>query len=220
MLKTVSSITNAIGALNYKGTWNASTNTPALAPGVGTKGDYYVVSVAGSTSLDGVNTWSVGDWVAFNGSAWQRVDGGVEGPAFSAYQSVAQIGLSSAIFYKITFDVEEFDTNNNFASSRFTPTVAGYYQVSGGFSISVLNSAPTALVAFYKNGSLFKAGGNGKGSPSNFVGAGASALIYMNGTTDYLELYGYVDLDTVSGPYTTRPSQSATYFQAALIRSA
>lgn len=49
MLKTVSSITNAIDALNYKGTWNANTNTPTLASGVGTKGDYYVVSVAGTT---------------------------------------------------------------------------------------------------------------------------------------------------------------------------
>lgn len=48
MLKTVSSITNAIGALNYRGTWNASTNSPALASGAGTKGDYYV---AGKTTL-------------------------------------------------------------------------------------------------------------------------------------------------------------------------
>lgn len=79
MLKTVSSITNAIGALNYKGTWNASTNTPTLASGVGTKGDYYVVSVAGSTTLDGISTWGVGDWVVFNGSVWQRVDGGSDG---------------------------------------------------------------------------------------------------------------------------------------------
>lgn len=81
MLKTVSSITNAIGALNYKGTWNASTNTPTLASGVGTKGDYYVVSVAGSTALDGISTWYVGDWVAFNGTAWQRLEGGVDDPA-------------------------------------------------------------------------------------------------------------------------------------------
>lgn len=81
MLKTVSSITNAIGALNYKGTWDASTNTPALASGVGVKGDYYVVSVAGSTALDGISTWYVGDWVAFNGSAWQRLEGGVDDPA-------------------------------------------------------------------------------------------------------------------------------------------
>jgi len=78
MLKTVSAITNAIGALNYKGTWNASTNTPTLASGVGTKGDYYVVSVAGSTALDGISNWGVGDWVAFNGAAWQRVEGGAD----------------------------------------------------------------------------------------------------------------------------------------------
>ena len=78
MLKTVSSITNAIGALNYKGTWNANTNTPTLASGGGTKGDYYVVSVAGRTSLDGISNWGVGDWVTFNGTVWQRVEGGAD----------------------------------------------------------------------------------------------------------------------------------------------
>lgn len=79
MLKVVSNFVNAIGALNYKGTWNASTNTPALASGVGTKGDYYVVSVAGSTNLDGITLWGVGDWAVFNGSVWQRVEGGDTG---------------------------------------------------------------------------------------------------------------------------------------------
>jgi hypothetical protein len=76
MLKTISPIINAIGALNYKGTWNASTNTPALASGAGTKGDYYVVSVAGFTSLDGISNWGIGDWAAYNGTIWQRVEGG------------------------------------------------------------------------------------------------------------------------------------------------
>lgn len=76
MLKTVSSVANAIGALNYKGTWNAATNNPTLTSGVGTKGDYYVVSVAGSTNLDGETLWGVGDWAVFNGSIWQKVDGG------------------------------------------------------------------------------------------------------------------------------------------------
>lgn len=87
MLKAVSAITNAIGALNYKGTWNASTNSPALASGVGTKGDYYVVSVAGTTTLDGISTWYVGDWAAFNGSVWQRLEGGVDDPALSVKSS-------------------------------------------------------------------------------------------------------------------------------------
>lgn len=79
MLKTVSAIANAIGALNYKGTWDASTNTPALASSVGTKGDYYVVSVAGNTTLNGISNWGVGDWATFNGSVWQRVEGGQDG---------------------------------------------------------------------------------------------------------------------------------------------
>jgi hypothetical protein len=78
MLKTVSSFSNIIGALNYKGTWDASTNSPALASGVGTKGDYYVVSVAGTTNLDGIDFWGVGDWAVFNGAVWQRVEGGSE----------------------------------------------------------------------------------------------------------------------------------------------
>lgn len=83
MLKAVSSITNALGALNYAGTWNANTNVPALASGVGTKGDYYVVSTAGTTNLDGITSWNVGDWAVFNGSVWQRLEGGVDDPALS-----------------------------------------------------------------------------------------------------------------------------------------
>jgi len=76
MLKTVSSITNAIGALNYKGTWDAATNNPTLVSSVGTQGDYYVVSVAGSTNLNGTTLWGVGDMAIFNGSIWQKADGG------------------------------------------------------------------------------------------------------------------------------------------------
>jgi len=66
---------NAVSAgLIYKGTWNASTNTPSLASGTGTNGWYYVVSVAGSTNLNGVTDWQVGDWAIFNGSTWQKID--------------------------------------------------------------------------------------------------------------------------------------------------
>jgi len=79
MLKTVSSVVNAIGALNYSGTWDANANSPTLTSSVGTKGDYYVVSVAGSTNLNGTTLWGVGDWAVFNGSIWQKVDGGDTG---------------------------------------------------------------------------------------------------------------------------------------------
>jgi hypothetical protein len=64
----------ALGDLNYQGTWNATTNTPTLTSSVGTKGYYYVVSVAGTTNLNGITDWQVGDWAVYNGTAWQKID--------------------------------------------------------------------------------------------------------------------------------------------------
>jgi hypothetical protein len=128
------------------------------------------------------------------------------GPAFSAYKSAAQT-LSSATFTKITFDLEEYDTNNNFASNKFTPTVAGYYQVNAAIN----NGNGTQTVAsIYKNGAEFKAGTN-----SAAYTVVATATIYMNGSTDYLEFYGYFASGTATGSGAVAP-----FFQACMIRSA
>jgi hypothetical protein len=62
------------GSVIYQGTWNANANTPALSSGVGTKGHYYVVSVAGNTIIDGITDWQASDWIIFNGSIWEKVD--------------------------------------------------------------------------------------------------------------------------------------------------
>ena len=62
------------GGLSYQGTWNASTNTPTLASSTGTGGYYYIVATAGSTNLDGITDWQIGDWLLFNGSVWQKID--------------------------------------------------------------------------------------------------------------------------------------------------
>src|SRR5579871_3711791 len=56
-----------VGAVVYKGVWNANTNTPALASGVGTQGFYYAVSVGGTTNLDGNAVWAAGDVAIYNG---------------------------------------------------------------------------------------------------------------------------------------------------------
>jgi len=64
----------SVGLVGYQGTWNASTNSPTLTSSVGTQGYYYVVSIAGSTNLNGITDWQVGDWAIFNGSVWQKVD--------------------------------------------------------------------------------------------------------------------------------------------------
>jgi len=60
--------------LNFQGSWNAATNTPALASGVGVQGYYYIVGTPGTTNLDGNNSWQTGDWAIFNGTVWQEID--------------------------------------------------------------------------------------------------------------------------------------------------
>ena len=64
----------ATGTLSYQGTWDANTNTPTLTSSVGTQNQYYVVSTAGSTDLNGITDWQIGDWAIFNGTVWQKID--------------------------------------------------------------------------------------------------------------------------------------------------
>jgi hypothetical protein len=64
-----------IGSVRYEGTWNAATNTPPIpAAGAGNKGFYYIVSVAGTTAVNGINDWEIGDWIISDGSVWGKVD--------------------------------------------------------------------------------------------------------------------------------------------------
>jgi predicted heme/steroid binding protein len=72
--KVQNQISGLAGGVTYQGTWNASTNTPTLTSSVGTKGYYYIVDVAGSTNLNGITDWKIGDWAIFNGSTWDKVD--------------------------------------------------------------------------------------------------------------------------------------------------
>lgn len=136
------------------------------------------------------------------------------GPVFSAYQSSAQ-SISSATFTKLQFQAEEFDTNSNYDNTtnyRFTPTVAGYYQFSAGFAVA--SSATTGMITFYKNGSEFKRGGYNTAT-SALNGITMSAIIYCNGSTDYVEAWGYIGTGQ-----NTNASQTTTYFQGALVRAA
>jgi hypothetical protein len=132
-------------------------------------------------------------------------------PAFSAYKSSSQT-LSAATTTKITLQTEEFDTANCFDNStnfRFTPTVAGYYQVSANFAINTVASNLQAFI--FKNGSQFKVSTN----PSTGGACGLSALVFLNGSTDYIEFYAF---STAGNGVSTGADQ--TYFQAALVRAA
>ena len=143
----------------------------------------------------------------------------VGAPAFSAASNASQ-AISQSTWTKITLQDELFDTNNNFASSRFTPTVAGYYQ----FNLSVnFGGNATALygnVSLYKNGSLYKTMWNSTlGTLGSLNSVSGSTLANANGTTDYFELYVYVAAQANISVYGDG-SDAYTSFSGFLARSA
>lgn len=134
-------------------------------------------------------------------------------PAFSAYSNTTQTGVSAATWTKIVFQVEEFDTNNNFASSTFTPTVAGYYQLNACSDLNPSSGSPQAY-GLYKNGSRIKRGtGSYTYISENYCNL--SSVVYANGTTDYFEIYCYMQNggQVYSG-------QADCYFNGIFVRSA
>jgi hypothetical protein len=137
------------------------------------------------------------------------------GPAFSAYQSSAQT-ISAGTTTKIQLQTEEFDTANCFDSTtnyRFTPNVAGYYQVS--FAVRTDAGTISALhAAVFKNGAGAKSAQFTNTALAAFMGS-ASALIFLNGTTDYIELHTYSGHSVA-----LLASAAGTYFQAVLVRPA
>ena len=141
------------------------------------------------------------------------------GPAFSATLSANQT-VTAATWTKGAFATEEFDTNSNYDTTlyRFTPTVAGYYLVSGGCTGGGSVNTTWILSGIYKNGVAAKTGSglNGVSTAYSSASSNITALISMNGTTDYLEFYFYA-----AGSGTTTLNQSGgTFFQASLVRAA
>lgn len=138
------------------------------------------------------------------------------GPAFSAYPSTVQ-SLSSGVYTKVQLNAEEFDTNNCFDSTtnyRFTPNVAGYYSVQ--WQAAIYGSNQTIVYSqVYKNGSRVKSGFYQYNVTTNSLTVGGSALIYCNGTTDYLEMYVYTNAAN-----SIDNTAIASYFSGFLARAA
>lgn len=137
-------------------------------------------------------------------------------PAFSAFGNAQTV--SNTTWTKVVLQNEEFDTNSNFDSGtnyRFTPTVAGYYQITGSVYYGTTTGGTT--VSIYKNGSEFKRGSQNAGVSGGGSQSYVSALIYFNGSTDYVEFYLY---QNSGGSVTTNGGAALQYFQGILIRAA
>jgi hypothetical protein len=139
-------------------------------------------------------------------------------PAFSVSRTSSNQTITVNTFTKVQLNTEEFDTNNCFDSStnyRFTPTVAGYYQINGAINAESSTGLITRCIAsIYKNGAEFKRGSDINASAA-FISV-VNSLIYFNGTTDYVELYAFISATSavVAG------SAALTYFNGSMVRAA
>lgn len=139
------------------------------------------------------------------------------GPAFSAYMSTTQ-SITTSVWTKAQFNAEFFDTNSNYDTTnyRFTPTVAGYYAVN--YALSFTAGAATGLYSgIYKNGSRIRyvVAYGGSNALDDWTTSGAN-LLYMNGTTDYIECWGL----QVSGTPAFNGGVEVAWFEASLVRAA
>ena len=141
----------------------------------------------------------------------------VNGPAFMAYAS-ATLSISTATFTKVRFNTTQIDTNSNFDTTnyRFTPTISGYYQVSSTVAIygNTLTTGFTEI-CLYKNGAQYKFGNSIPLVLTTENQMVVSSLVYLNGSTDYIEIYAYQN----SGSTLTIDSTSAyVWFSGAMVR--
>ena len=124
---------SSLGLVNYQGTWDAATNNPTLVSSVGITGGYYVVSVAGSTNLNGITSWFVGDWAIFNGTVWQKVNGTILGTM--AYQNANAVAITGGT-------ITETRINPRVSSTTSTATLTVN---SDSFDQAVLTAQAVAL---------------------------------------------------------------------------
>jgi hypothetical protein len=150
-------------------------------------------------------------------------------PAFSAYQSAGQT-LANSTFTLLQNNTKVFDTGtcfNNTGSTvtlngisvpaySFAPNVAGYYYVTGCTNIAA-SATGTTNISLYKNGSQAYVLSNLINNASQSLIVGGSVLIYLNGTSDYINVYASQTSGTSQPTY---PAAPYAYFQASLVRTA
>jgi len=175
----------------------------------------------GGTGLTAPGT--SGNVLTSNGSAWVSSTPSV-GPTFSAYMANggSNLSLSAGTYTKIKIDTENWDTNSNFNTStyRFTPTVAGYYQINGGAFINYGSTSPNnSAILIYKNGTAYRQNYLLSNAGNLYGVLTVGSLIYFNGSTDYVELYAFQNSsgDAFVSPYAS--NNAGTWFDGCLVRS-
>ena len=210
------------GGLDYQGTWNASTNTPTLASSVGTNGFYYVVSVDGSTNLNGITDWKAGDWAIFNGTAWQKIDqswavagandnitsmtgitGGISSPDYIQFDTGATVtNAAGRLYWDSTQQTLTVGLNANIAAD-VGQTLYAY--VTNAESVTITKGQPVYMFAAQGDRVSVKLAYNTSDATSaktlgvcaEDIAAGQAGMVLCQGVQDGLNLSAYTAGDTL-----------------------
>jgi hypothetical protein len=169
------------------------------------------ITINGSGTVTGITAGGLPDAIITQSELATNVAG--NGPAFSAYAGTST-SMSSGVYTKIVFNTERFDTNTKYDTSlsRFQPDVAGYYQINS--AVELTSGTGQILAGIFVNGNAYKLGTD---TPSATFSVCVSGLVYLNGSTDYVEIYVYQNQGTSRNASATA---SGTYFDGSLIRAA
>jgi hypothetical protein len=178
----------------------------------------YFVTTGGFGNISQVDTITAN---TVNSTSSIRVNGNiaVNGPAFGAYANTAVQTITSGTQQKVQFQVEEYDTNSNFANSRFTPSASGIYQFNAEVRFDGSYGTGESMIVLYKNGVEHKRGWNASGVnwASSLGAMTVSTQAMANGTGDYFEIYvqqtsgGNLSITAVNNP-------AITWFNGCMLR--
>jgi hypothetical protein len=190
------------GGLSYQGTWNASTNTPTLTSSVGTNGYYYVVATAGSTNLNGITDWQIGDWLLFNGSVWQKIDqsnlvtsvNGQTGAVSLTYTDVNAIGSITSTDGSVTVSTTSGVADLSVAVAASTTNVICLVRNTTGATLTK-GTAVYISGATGQNPTVSKAQANNDTNSAQTLGLMSADL--ANNSNGYVTIIGLIqNIDT------------------------
>ena len=205
---TALSWSSVAGGLSYQGTWNASTNTPTLTSSVGVNGYYYIVATAGSTNLDGITDWQIGDWLMFNGTVWQKIDQSNLVTSVNGQTGAVSVGTVTSVA----------------ATAGTGISISGSPITSSG-TLTITNSAPDQTVSLTASTGISTSGTYPNftitnSAPDQTVSLTASTGISTSGTYPNFTITNSAPDQTVALTAGTGISTSGTYPNFTITNSA
>lgn len=144
-------IASLTGGVTYKGTWNASTNTPTLTSSVGTTGFLYNVSVSGSTNLNGIATWNIGDQAIYNGSAWEKLPGTAISATAPLFYNTGTGAVSLTFGNGLTNNAGVLGLGSSLSGNTAITGGAFTFTYNGDSGLTVNNTSGSGNIITFKN---------------------------------------------------------------------